>query len=69
MTGDVLSEITVSSRCVYSVAFQENSAGATFNFLAAAGSSAYVDVCSPNFSYKDRTVRCFGEKKGNWLKK
>ena len=61
MTGDVLSEVPLSSSCVYSVVFQESSAGAAFNFMAAAGSSANVDVCSPNFSYKDRTVRCFAE--------
>lgn len=52
LTGSVLAEVTVSSSCVYSVACQD----APARFLAAAGASNRIDICAPNFSYKDQTI-------------
>ncbi|XP_040576757.1 THO complex subunit 6 homolog [Lepeophtheirus salmonis] len=51
-TGNLLSEIPVTPSCLYSISTQEKS----IKVLAASGSSSKIDLCIPNFSYKDQTI-------------
>ncbi len=53
LQGDLLAEVPVSSSVVYSLAWHD---GAPARLLSIAGSSSRVDLCSPNFAYRDRTV-------------
>eukprot|EP00096_Caligus_rogercresseyi_P007317 TRINITY_DN25145_c0_g1_i1.p1 TRINITY_DN25145_c0_g1~~TRINITY_DN25145_c0_g1_i1.p1 ORF type:complete len:339 (-),score=93.93 TRINITY_DN25145_c0_g1_i1:86-1102(-) len=51
-TGNVISEIPVTPSCLYSISTQEKK----YKVLAASGSSSKIDLCMPNFSYKDQTI-------------
>ena len=53
LQGELLAEIPVSSSVVYSVAWH---CGQPANLLSVGGSSSRLDLCTPNFAYKDRTV-------------
>ena len=53
LQGELLAEIPVSSSVVYSVAWH---CGQPANILSVGGSSSRLDLCTPNFAYKDRTV-------------
>nr|ACO15514.1 THO complex subunit 6 homolog [Caligus clemensi] len=50
--GNLISEIPVTPSCLYSISTQEKNIKA----LAAFGSSSQIDLCIPNFSYKDQTI-------------
>jgi len=49
--GVITSEVETTSSCLYSVAWQDNP-----RILTCAGSSAIIDVCAPNFNYRDHTL-------------
>ena len=51
LSGQILAEVDVSSSCIYSIVCQES----PVKILSCTGSSAKVDICAPNFSYKDQT--------------
>merc|ERR1719351_592682 len=53
LQGELLAEIPVSSSVVYSVAWH---CGQPANLLSVGGSSSRLDLCTPNFAYKDRTA-------------
>lgn len=53
MSGELLAEIETSSSCTYSVA---RTSSDTQKLLSCAGSSSEIDLCTANFSYKDRTI-------------
>merc|ERR1719481_1976605 len=50
-SGEVTAEVTTSSRVTYSLALQQNP-----SILCVAGSSSWVDICAPNFNYRDATI-------------
>ena len=51
--SDIVADIPTSSgACTYSVEYQTN----PFKTMFIAGSSAEIDLCTPNFCYKDRTI-------------
>lgn len=52
LSGEVQSVVPVSSSCIYSIVCQE----APIRILTCSGSSSKIDVCAPNFSYKDQTI-------------
>jgi hypothetical protein len=52
ITGDIVADVPVSSKCVYSVAYVEE----PIKMLTVVGSSAWIDICSPNFSYKQQSI-------------
>ena len=54
--GELLAEIPVSSSCIYSLAIKPVSKESEVNMLTCAGSSSKIDICSPNLSYKDKTI-------------
>ena len=52
-SSEIVAEIpTASGACTYSVEYQTK----PLRIMMIAGSSAAMDMCSPNFSYKDRTI-------------
>ena len=51
-SGIVADIPTSSGACTYSVEYQTN----PFKTMFIAGSSAEIDLCTPNFCYKDRTI-------------
>jgi len=50
-SGEITAEVGTTSSCLYSVAWQHNP-----RILTCAGSSAVIDVCAPNFNYRDHTL-------------
>jgi len=53
LNGDLLAEIETSASCVYTAAHRSTS---TQKIMAIAGSSLKIDLCTANFSYRDRTI-------------
>jgi len=50
-SGEITAEVATTSSCLYSVAWQDNP-----RILTCAGSSSIIDVCAPNFNYRDHTL-------------
>ena len=51
--SEVVADIpTASGSCTYSVAYQTH----PLRIMVVAGASSDMDMCTPNFSYKDRTI-------------
>ena len=51
--SEIVADIpTASGACTYSVEYQTK----PFRIMIIAGASAEMDMCTPNFSYKDRTL-------------
>jgi len=50
-SGEVTAEVVVSSSMVYSIAHMEQP-----RILCVAGSSSNIDICAPNYNYKDVTI-------------
>ena len=64
LSGGLIAEIDTSSSCLYSVVYM---CSESLKLMSCAGSSSKIDLCTANFSYRDRTVtfpthlwiRCF----------
>lgn len=54
LSGEVTAEVGVSSSTTYSLACQDSPSHT--KVLCVAGSSSYIDICTPNFNYKDATI-------------
>jgi THO complex subunit 6 len=52
-SGEVKAEVGVSFSTTYSLAWQDTE---SHKVLCVAGSSSYIDICAPNFNYKDATI-------------
>jgi len=53
LSGEVIAEIETSSSCLYSVVHLNSE---PLKMMSCAGSSSKIDLCTANFSYRDRTV-------------
>ena len=50
-SGEITAEVSVSSSMIYSIAHSDNP-----SVLCVGGSSSYIDMCAPNYNYKDVTL-------------
>ena len=53
LSGELIAEIDTSSSCLYSVVHMYSE---SLKLMSCAGSSSKIDLCSANFSYRDRTI-------------
>ena len=53
LSGDLIAEIETSASCLYSVVHLNTE---SLKIMSCAGSSSKIDMCTANFSYKDRTI-------------
>jgi len=51
ISGEVTAEVATSCNMIYSLAWQQ-----VPSILCVAGSSSNIDICAPNFNYKDATI-------------
>jgi len=53
LSGQLIAEIDTSFSCLYSVKYCRSE---SMKVMSCAGSSSKIDLCTANFSYRDRTI-------------